>query len=154
MGEGKLLLSKIFQPHLFFEDVLKQKNKLQSELQAYINNFKMPYDSFTTYGQTIHHYQHQTTKMNSEISNQTKYLQELQLLLLPRLHILQKCFLNLEAIMVTQEMSIIDAIEELAFQMKTKSEVATSLLESWILAMKTLMQDFKSIFEKFHSLLS
>lgn len=71
------------------------------------------------------------------------------MVLLPRLQIFQKCFLNLEALMVTKEMSTIDAMEEQVSQMQTKSEVATSLLESWSLAMKTFMQDFKSILTSF-----
>lgn len=92
--------------------------------------------------------------MDLEISNRTQDLQELQLLLLPKLQVVERCFLNLEAITVTQELSTINAMEELAFQMKTESEVATSLLESWTLDMKIFVQNFKCVFEKFHSLLS
>lgn len=55
---------------------------------------------------------------------------------------------------VTQEMSTLDAMEEHVYQMQTENEVATLLLESWSLSMKKFMQDLKSIFDKFHSLLS
>lgn len=154
MDEAKLLLSKISQPHLFCDDVLAQKEKLQSDLQAYISTFKTPYDSFTTYGQTVHQFQLQSARIKVEICNRIRDLQELQLVLLPRLQILQKCYLNLDALTVTQEMSTIDAMEEQVSQMQTESEVATSLLESWSLSIKTFMQDFKSVFDKFHSLLS
>ena len=92
--------------------------------------------------------------MEQEISTRSRDLQELQLGLLPRLQILQKCYLNLDALTVTQEMSIIDAMEEQVSQMQMESEVATSLLESWSLSMKTFMQDLKSVFDKFHSLFS
>lgn len=154
MDQGKLLLSTISQPHLFYDDVLAQKDKLQSDLQAYISTFKMPYDSFTTYGKTVHWFQLQTARIESEITNRTRDLQEVQLVLLPQLQILQKWYLNLDALTVTQEMSTLDAMKEQVSQMQTKSEVATSLLESWSLSMKTFMQDFKSVFDKFHSLLS
>lgn len=56
--------------------------------------------------------------------------------------------------MTTQEMSTLDAMEEQVSQMQTEKEVATSLLESWSLSMKQFLQDFKSIFDKFYSLLS
>ncbi|WP_258316910.1 hypothetical protein, partial [Escherichia coli] len=59
-----------------------------------------------------------------------------------RLQILQKCYLNLDALTVTQEMSTLDAMEEQVSQMQTESEVSTSLLESWSLSMKQFMQDF------------
>lgn len=88
MGEGSLLLSKICQPDLFCDDALKKKSQLQLKLKKYINNFKLPYDSFTVYGNTIHTHQHQIAKIESEISKQTQDLQELLLLLLPKLQVL------------------------------------------------------------------
>lgn len=51
-------------------------------------------------------------------------------------------------------MSTIDAMEELAFQMKTQSEIVSSLLDTWSFNMKQFLKDFKFIFEKFYSLLS
>lgn len=154
MDEGNLLLNKICQPHLFCDDVLTQKDKVQSDMQSFISTFKMPYDSFSTYGQTAHQFQLQSARLEAEISNQTRNLQELQLVLLPRLQILLKCYLNIDALMVTQDMSTMDAMEEQVYQMQTENEVATLLLESWSLSMKTFLQDFKSVFDKFHSLLS
>lgn len=125
MDEGNLLLSKICQPHLFCDDMLTQKDILQSYMQSFINTFKMPYDSFSTYGQISHRFQLQSARIEAEISNQTHNLQELQLVLLPRLQILQKCYLNIDALMVTQEMSTMDAMEEQVYQMQMENEVAT-----------------------------
>lgn len=101
LDEGNLPLSKIFQPHLLCDDVLVQKQKQQTELQLYVSTFKPPYDSFTAYGQTVHRFHIQSAKIELEINNRTRYLQELQLVLLPCLQILQKCYLNLDALMVT-----------------------------------------------------
>lgn len=112
LDEGNLLLSKICQPHLFYDDVLAQKQKLQMDLQSYMSTFKPPYDCFTTYGQTIHRFHIQSAKMEQEINTWSRDLQELQLVLLPQLQILQKCYLNLDALLVTQEMRTSDAMEE------------------------------------------
>lgn len=100
LDEGNLLLTKIFQPHLFYDDVLAQKQKLQTDLQSYMSTFKPPYDSFTTYGQTVHRFHIQSVKMEQEINTQSRDLHELQLVLLPRLQILQKCYLNLDALTI------------------------------------------------------
>lgn len=101
LDEGNLLLSKICQPHMFYDDVLAKKQKLQMDLQSYLGTFKTPYDSFVAYGQTIHQFQIQSAKMEQEINTWSRDLQELQLVLLPWLQILQKCYLNLDALTVT-----------------------------------------------------
>lgn len=153
MAEGNKLLSKIFQPDLFCDDSLNKKGQLQLELKKYIDNFKVPYDSFIVYGKTVQTHQQQIDRIDSQIYKRSQDLQKLQLLLL-KLQILQKCFLNMGAIIVTQELSTIDGMEELAFQMKTQSEIVASLLDTWSTDMKEFLKNFKFIFEKFYSLLS
>lgn len=56
LDEGNLLLSKIYQPHLLCDDVLAKKQQLQTDLQSYLGTFKTPYDSFATYGKTVHQF--------------------------------------------------------------------------------------------------
>lgn len=89
MAEGQMLLSKICQPDLFYNDALKKKGQLQLELKQYVETFKVPYDSFTVYGKTIQNHQQQIAKIEAKICKRTLNLQELQLLLLPKLQVLQ-----------------------------------------------------------------
>lgn len=119
-----------------------------------METFKVPYDSFTVYGQTVKTFSQQIAKIDSEIYKRNNDLQELRMLLLPKMQILQKCFLGMEAIIVNQEMSTMDAMEGLAFQMKTRSEIVASLVDTWLINMKAFLKDFKFFFEKFYSLFS
>lgn len=45
-------------------------------------------------------------------------------------------------------MSTLDAMEELAFQIKTQLEITPTLLETWSTDLTILQKDFKFVFNK------
>lgn len=53
MVEGHKLLSKICQLDLLCDDAMKKKGQIQLELKHYIENLKVPYDSFIVYGKIV-----------------------------------------------------------------------------------------------------
>lgn len=74
MVEGNKILSKIYQPDLFCDDALNKKGQLQLELKQYLETFKVPYDSFIVYWQTIQTHRQQIAKIESKICKQNPNL--------------------------------------------------------------------------------
>lgn len=70
------------------------------------------------------------------------------MILLPKLQVLQRSFLHTDAILATPEMSTLDAMEELAFQIRTQQEITATLLKTWSNDLTIVQKDFKSVFDK------
>ncbi|XP_059067706.1 uncharacterized protein LOC131858474 [Cryptomeria japonica] len=62
--------------------------------------------------------------------------------------VLQESFLHTDAIIATLEMSTLDAMEELAFQIRTQLEIIAMLLETWSIDLIIVQKEFKSVFDK------
>lgn len=110
LTEGNKILCKICQEDLFYGDLMKSRDKLGENLKKYMNSFKSSYDSFLIYAQTIDSFRCQLSKLEAKSSKRSQTLCELQMILLPKLQVLQMSFLHIDVILATPEMSAIDTM--------------------------------------------